>query len=67
MLVIGAFTGDDAHERRKRALIGAGVGALAGIAVGTYVDAQETKLRQQLQGTGVSVVRLGAVRSERSS
>ena len=57
--VIGALTGDDADERRKRALIGAGVGALAGTAVGAYMDAQETKLRQQLQGTGVSVVRLG--------
>ncbi len=57
--VLGALTGDDADERRKRALIGAGVGALAGTAVGAYMDAQETKLRQQLQGTGVSVVRLG--------
>ncbi len=26
--VVGALTGDDADERRKRALIGAGVGAL---------------------------------------
>ena len=57
--VLGALTGDDADERRKRALIGAGVGALAGAGVGAYMDAQENKLRQQLQGTGVSVVRLG--------
>jgi outer membrane protein OmpA-like peptidoglycan-associated protein len=57
--VIGVLTGDDADERRKNALIGAGVGALAGTAVGAYMDAQENKLREQLAGTGVSVVRLG--------
>ena len=57
--VIGAITGDDADERRKRALIGAGVGALTGTAVGAYMDAQEARLRQQLQGTGVSVTRMG--------
>ncbi len=37
----------------------AGVGALAGTAVGAYMDAQENKLREQLEGTGVSVVRHG--------
>ena len=57
--VIGVLSGDDADERRKNALIGAGVGALAGTAVGAYMDAQENKLREQLAGTGVSVVRLG--------
>ena len=57
--VVGALTGDDSDERRKRALIGAGVGALSGTAVGAYMDAQEAKLRQQLQGTGVSVTRMG--------
>ena len=57
--VVGAFTGDDADERRKRALIGAGVGALTGTAVGAYMDAQEARLREQLQGTGVSVTRMG--------
>lgn len=57
--VIGALTGDDADERRKRALIGAGVGALAGTGVGAYMDAQESRLRQQLQGSGVSVTRMG--------
>lgn len=57
--VVGALTGDDADERRKRALVGLGVGALAGTAVGAYMDAQEARLRQQLQGTGVSVTRLG--------
>jgi outer membrane protein OmpA-like peptidoglycan-associated protein len=57
--VAGVLSGHDADSRRKNALIGAGVGALAGTAVGAYMDAQENKLRQQLQGTGVSVVRLG--------
>lgn len=57
--VAGILTGSDSRERRKRALIGAGVGALAGGAVGNYMDRQEAKLRQQLQGTGVSVTRNG--------
>jgi outer membrane protein OmpA-like peptidoglycan-associated protein len=57
--VAGSLTGDDSRERRKRALIGAGVGALAGGAVGQYMDRQEAKLRAQLQGTGVSVTRVG--------
>jgi outer membrane protein OmpA-like peptidoglycan-associated protein len=57
--VLGAATGDNSKERRKRALIGAGVGALTGAGVGAYMDRQEAKLRQQLQGTGVSVTRSG--------
>ena len=56
---VGAATGRDSESRRKRALIGAGVGALAGGAVGVYMDKQEAKLRQQLQNTGVSVTREG--------
>jgi outer membrane protein OmpA-like peptidoglycan-associated protein len=43
----------------KGALIGAGVGALAGGMVGNYQDKQEAKLRQQMSGTGVEVVRMG--------
>jgi outer membrane protein OmpA-like peptidoglycan-associated protein len=57
--VVGLITGHDAKQRRERALIGAGVGALAGGSVGYYMDVQEAKLRQQLQGTGVSVTRIG--------
>lgn len=57
--VIGVLTGDDADERRKRALIGLGAGALTGAGVGAYMDVQEAKLRDQLQGSGVSVTRLG--------
>lgn len=56
---VGALTGDGGDDRRKRALIGAGIGALAGGAVGAYMDAQEAKLREQLEGTGVSVTRIG--------
>ena len=57
--VLGALTGDNAKERRERALIGAGIGALTGAGVGAYMDKQEAKLRAQLQGTGVSVTRNG--------
>lgn len=46
-------------NKRKAALIGAGIGALAGGGVGFYMDQQEAKLRRQLQGTGVQVVRDG--------
>ena len=53
--VIGALAGGS----RKSALIGAGVGVLAGGAAGSYMDSQEAKMRQQLQGTGVSVTRNG--------
>lgn len=47
--------GDD----RRNALIGAGIGALAGGLGGNYMDQQEAELRRQLQGTGVSVTRVG--------
>ena len=43
----------------KSAMIGAAVGALAGGSVGYYMDKQEAKLRQQMAGTGVDVVRKG--------
>ena len=57
--VVGLISGDDAVERRQHAMIGAGIGALAGGAVGNYQDRQEAKLRAELQGTGVSVTRMG--------
>src|SRR5690625_162433 len=56
---LGIATGGDTRERRQRALIGAGIGALSGGAVGHYMDRQEAELRQQLEGTGVSVTRHG--------
>jgi outer membrane protein OmpA-like peptidoglycan-associated protein len=52
--VVGAIAGG-----RKGALIGAGIGAIAGVAVGSYMDQEEAKLREQLRGTGVSVTRVG--------
>ena len=58
-IVVGLASGDDAVDRRQRALIGAGVGALAGGAVGNYMDRQEAELRAELEGTGVSVTRSG--------
>jgi outer membrane protein OmpA-like peptidoglycan-associated protein len=44
---------------RRNALIGAGIGALAGGAIGSVMDRNEAELRAQLQGTGVSVTRVG--------
>lgn len=57
--VAGAATGDNAHERQRRALAGAGIGGLTGAGVGYYMDQQENKLRAKLQGSGVSVTRNG--------
>jgi outer membrane protein OmpA-like peptidoglycan-associated protein len=56
---VGALTGHNSESRRRNALIGAGVGGLTGAGVGYYMDTQEAKLRQRLQGTGVSVTRNG--------
>lgn len=54
--VVGLLTKGD---KLQNALIGAGVGAIAGGGVGYYMDVQEAKLRQKLEGTGVSVTRMG--------
>jgi outer membrane protein OmpA-like peptidoglycan-associated protein len=54
--VAGLLTNGD---KLDNALIGAGVGALAGGGVGYYMDVQEKKLRDKLAGTGVSVTRNG--------
>ena len=56
--VIGAATSSK-KDRGKGALIGAAVGGAAGGGYGYYVDTQEAKLRQTLQGTGVQVQRDG--------
>lgn len=53
---LGTLAGGD---DRRNALIGAGVGALAGGLVGAKMDQNEAELRAQLQGTGVSVTRVG--------
>ena len=67
--IIGALAGavignisardQDRRDRNKRTLLAAGVGALAGGAVGSYMDRQEYELLQQMEGTGVSVIRDG--------
>ncbi len=57
---IGALTNTSSgSEAATNAMIGAGIGALAGGGIGYYMDQQEKKLRQRLQGTGVSVTRAG--------
>jgi len=53
---VGAAAADD---RGKGALSGAAAGAAAGGGIGYYMDRQEEKLRQELQGTGVQVRREG--------
>jgi outer membrane protein OmpA-like peptidoglycan-associated protein len=58
-VAVGLISGDNSSERKKRALILGGVGALSGAGVGYYMDQQEMKLRQKLEGTGVSVTRNG--------
>ena len=54
--IVGNATGG--NQGRNRA-VGAAIGALAGGSVGYYMDRQQAELRQQLQGTGVSVTRSG--------
>lgn len=57
---VGALLGaTTSFSTRKAALIGAGIGALAGGGVGNYMDNQESKLRERLADTGVSVNRVG--------
>ncbi|MCH1925666.1 OmpA family protein [Shewanella sp. C32] len=56
--VIGVATSSK-HDRGKGALIGAASGAAVGGGIGYYMDVQETKLRQKLDATGVSVTRNG--------
>lgn len=57
---IGALTNTSSGKQAaKNALLGAGIGALTGGAVGYYMDQQEAKLRQRLEGSGVSVTRVG--------
>src|SRR5436190_21764102 len=55
----GAIVGSTTHAKTSTAmLVGAGLGAIAGGGVGAYMDNQEAKLRQRLEGTGVSVTRV---------
>ena len=47
------------HNDRTEQLLGAGIGAIAGGAVGAYMDRQEADLRRETAGTGVDVLRQG--------
>lgn len=49
------FGGDD----RRNALIGAGIGLLAGGAVGQYIDQQKKQLQDDLAGSGAQIERQG--------
>lgn len=55
-IVAGLLTGGN---DLRNAAVGAGIGAIAGGGVGAYMDVQEAKLRQKMQGTGVTVTRNG--------
>lgn len=56
--VLGAATSSK-KDREKGILTGAAAGAAVGGGAGYYMDRQEKKLREQLQGTGVQVRREG--------
>lgn len=56
--ILGAATASKGH-RTENALIAGGIGAIAGGGAGYYMDVQDAKLRQKLEGTGVRVSRQG--------
>lgn len=56
--ILGAALSSKGH-RMQTALIGGAIGAIAGGGAGYYMDVQEAKLRQKLEGTGVRVARNG--------
>ncbi len=57
----GYLLGDIIGGRSSRTeqIIGAGIGGIAGAAVGRYMDQQEAELRRETAGTGVDVIRQG--------
>jgi len=59
--ILGAVIGNNtgSGDSRKGAIIGALGGAAIGAGIGQYMDRQEAQIRQQLEGTGVSVSRVG--------
>ncbi|MEO0683040.1 MAG: OmpA family protein [Pseudomonadota bacterium] len=61
-LALGALAGAAAGllvggDDRRNALVGAGIGLLAGAAVSSYLDEQERRLNEDLEGTGATVTR----------
>ncbi|PWK53467.1 OmpA family protein [Pleionea mediterranea] len=55
-VVCGAIGSRKSSKRARNAAVGCG---LIGMGVGAYMDAQEKKLRNELEGTGVRVAREG--------
>jgi len=57
----GYLVGDLVGGRRDRTekIVGAGIGGLAGAAIGSYMDKQERELRARTAGTDVQVIRQG--------
>lgn len=57
----GYLLGDLIGGRRDRTekIVGAGLGGLAGAAIGSYMDRQERELRERTAGTDIEVVRQG--------
>jgi outer membrane protein OmpA-like peptidoglycan-associated protein len=55
----GWISGESSKQSLRRAAASAGVAELAGGSVSYYMDVQESKLHEQLDGSGVGVVRKG--------
>lgn len=61
--IVGAAAGTLAGgDDRRNAMIGAGIGALGGAAIGNYMDRTYQNLRERLAGTGVGVERVSQSR-----
>src|SRR5207244_3184692 len=56
---ISAVTNTSHSQTARNAMVGAGIGALAGAAIGNYMDEEEADLRQRLRAAGVGVTRQG--------
>lgn len=56
---VGWISGENSKQSLRRAASSAGVAELADASVNYYMDVQEAKLREQLDGSGVGVVRKG--------
>lgn len=58
-VVIGNQVKGNKNARQNARLAGAALGAAVGGGMGTYMDKQESELRKELKGSGVSVSRQG--------
>ena len=60
--VVGGYLAGDligGKGDRTEKIVGAGIGGIAGGAIGAYMDKQEQELRRETAGTGVDVIREG--------